>query len=100
FIIATKFGHKFNGPFDRSEPRTGPDIQQQLEDSLRALQTDHIDLHQYHSWGDAPFDSAEVLAVLEKAKAAGKIRHIGNSVGPNNKTYQVEKSPAHHVEVI
>jgi aryl-alcohol dehydrogenase-like predicted oxidoreductase len=100
FLIASKFGHKFNGPFDRSEPRSGADTQRQLEDSLRALQTDYIDLQQYHSWPDAQFESEEVRTVLEKAKAAGKIRHIGNSIGPNNKTAQVEKSEAYHVEAI
>jgi len=101
FILATKFGHNFVAPFNRTEPRTAPDVSQQLEDSLRALQTDHIDLHQYHSGGDQDFENAEVLEVLEKAKAAGKIRFIGNSVGANNKsTLQLEKAPKYHVDAV
>jgi myo-inositol catabolism protein IolS len=101
FIIATKFGHKFNAPFDRSEPRTGPDIQKQLDDSLAALQTDHIDLYQYHSMPDKDFESQEIRAVLEKARAAGKIRHIGNSIGAvTTNTMQIEKSPAFNAECI
>jgi len=100
FVIATKFGHKFHEVFKRTEPRTGPDIEQQLEDSLRSLQTDVIDLYQYHSWGDAQYESDEVRSVLEKAKRAGKIKHIGNSVGPNDKSYQVERSEKYDVEAI
>lgn len=101
FILATKFGHHFDAPFQRSEPRTANDVVVQLEESLRALQTDYIDLYQYHSWGDEQFDSAEVLGVLQKAKATGKIRHIGNSVSANSKTtHQIEKSPAHQVELV
>ncbi|MCL2647288.1 MAG: aldo/keto reductase [Phycisphaerales bacterium] len=101
FLIATKFGHKFNAPFDRSEPRSGPDIQKQLDDSLAALQTDYIDLYQYHSMPDKDYESADIRGVLEKAKQAGKIRHIGNSIASaNTGTAQIEKSSAYHVESI
>src|SRR4051812_13907583 len=44
FILATKFGHHFVAPFQRTEPRSGPDVAVQLEASLKALQTDYIDL--------------------------------------------------------
>lgn len=101
FLLATKFGHHFVKPFERTEPRTAADVQRQLEDSLQALQTDVIDLYQYHSWGDGQFESHEVRAVLEKAQAAGKIRHIGNSIGAGAKTSaQIDQSPAYHVEAV
>jgi myo-inositol catabolism protein IolS len=101
FIVATKFGHKFLKPFERSEPRSGVEVQQQLEDSLRALQTDYIDLYQYHSVRDGEFASEEVRGVLEKALAAGKILHVGNSIAQSAKTtVQVEKSKAFHVETV
>lgn len=101
FLLATKFGHHFTGPFARTEPRTGPDVQKQLEDSLRALQTDYIDLYQYHSWGDADFLNTEVREVLEKAKAAGKIRHLGNSIGANNKSVvQYDEAKPYHIEAV
>jgi aryl-alcohol dehydrogenase-like predicted oxidoreductase len=101
FILATKFGHKFIKPFERGEPRSGPEVQQQLEDSLRALQTDYIDLYQYHSVRDEEFASEEVRSVLEKALAAGKILHVGNSIAQSAKTtVQVEKSKAFHVEAV
>jgi aryl-alcohol dehydrogenase-like predicted oxidoreductase len=100
FLIATKFGHRFNTPFDRTDLRTGPDIQKQLDDSLVALQTDHIDIYQYHSIPDPHYESAEIRDVLEKATQAGKIRHVGNSVSPNFSLAQIETAPAHHVEAI
>jgi aryl-alcohol dehydrogenase-like predicted oxidoreductase len=100
FILATKFGHHFSAPFTRTEPRSGQDVEKQLEDSLRALHTDYIDLYQYHSWGDAQFFSEEVRAVLEKAKAAGKVRHIGNSLSNAAGNAQTEKSEAYHVQAL
>src|SRR6185369_11005785 len=101
FLFATKFGHHFAGPFNRTEPRSGPDTQKQLELSLRALQTDYVDLYQYHSWGDAQFEDEGVRLVLEKAVQAGKIRHMGNSIAASVKTStQIEKSKAFHVEAV
>jgi aryl-alcohol dehydrogenase-like predicted oxidoreductase len=100
FLFASKFGHHFVGPFSRTEPRRAGDVEKQLEDSLRALQTDTIDLYQYHSWGDAEFESEEVRGVLEKAKKAGKVRHIGNSLGASVKVAtQVDRSAHFGVEV-
>ena len=99
FLLATKFGHHFERNFERTEPRSGPEVQRQLEDSLRALQTDYIDLYQYHSWHDDEFTSDEVRKVLETARAAGKIRHIGNSLsGKTRAPVQLEKSKTFHVE--
>ncbi len=100
WIIASKFGHKFNRCFDRSEPRTPADCVKQLEDSLKALRTDYIDLQQYHSWGDGQFFDEDVLAAMHKAKDQGKIRFLGNSVGSNGNVKQVEASKRMGIEVI
>jgi aryl-alcohol dehydrogenase-like predicted oxidoreductase len=99
-ILATKFGHKFHGYMNRTEPRAPADITEQLNASLKALRTDYIDLYQYHSWGDSDFAHEGVRDVLERAKAAGKIRHIGNSIGPKDRMTQVEQSAAYGVEMI
>ncbi|HVX87172.1 MAG TPA: aldo/keto reductase [Phycisphaerae bacterium] len=101
FVIATKFGHKFEGNFRRTEPRTGKDVEKQLEDSLRALGTDHIDLYQYHSVRESEFFAEDVREVLRKAKQAGKVVHIGNSIGGGAKTAaQVEASVKMEVEAV
>jgi myo-inositol catabolism protein IolS len=100
WILATKFGHKFNKPFDRSEPRSPAETRQQLEDSLRALRTDYVDLYQYHSWGDDKFFAEDVQAELEKMLTEGKIRHLGNSVGSNTNVKQIEASTRKKIEFI
>ena len=100
WILATKFGHKYPGYLNRPEPRKPTDVMQQLEESLRSLRTDYIDIYQYHSWGDGQFDDPAVLDVLHKAKQHGKIRHIGNSVGKNTNVHQLEPSIQRDIEVI
>ncbi len=100
WIVATKFGHKFHGYMNRTEPRTPADTMKQLEDSLKSLRTDYIDLLQYHSWGDAQFADAGVLEVIQKAKQQGKVRHLGNSVGSNGNLGQIQKSKSMDLEAI
>lgn len=101
WVVATKFGHKFQQNFERTEPRTADDVRKQLDDSLRALRTDYIDLYQYHSWGDDVIFSDDVKAVLEDAKTAGKIRYIGNSVpGKGDWSHQIAASSANNVQTI
>jgi aryl-alcohol dehydrogenase-like predicted oxidoreductase len=100
WIIASKFGHHFVKPFERTEPRSPQDVIDQTEASLKALRTDYLDIHQYHSWGDDKFFDDDVLAAMNKLKSAGKIRHIGNSVGNNRNARQVASSRDRGVEVI
>ena len=100
WIIATKFGHKFHGNFDRTEPRKPADVREQVESSLRALRVDSVELMQYHSWGDDGFFDDDVLAELDKLKGEGKFRHLGNSVGSNTNARQVAASKVRGVEFI
>jgi len=100
WIVATKFGHKFHGYMDRTEPRSPGDVREQVESSLKALRTDFVDLLQYHSWGDDQFFADDVQAELEKMLATGKVRHLGNSVGKNTNLKQIEASTAKKIEAI
>ena len=101
WIIATKFGHQFHGFLNRSDRRTAADVTRQLEDSLRALRTDYIDLYQYHSFSDSEFDDQELRDLLENQKKAGKIRHIGNSIaGATDGLHQGKRSPWANVEAL
>jgi aryl-alcohol dehydrogenase-like predicted oxidoreductase len=80
WIVATKFGHRFNGHMNRSDERSARDVSEQLGASLRALRTDYIDIYQYHSVRDQEFFDEAVRKVLQDAKRAGKVRHIANSI--------------------
>jgi aryl-alcohol dehydrogenase-like predicted oxidoreductase len=53
----------------------------QLEESLRRLQTDYVDLYWLHNWDrGAPIE--ETLRALDDLVAAGKVRYIGLSDVP------------------
>jgi len=94
WIVATKFGHHFNAFLDRDQAFTPEAVQQQLEDSLKALQVDVIDLYQFHSGSNAEFDNDALWTMLDKQKQAGKIRFLGISVSGREETnaYQTERA--------
>ncbi len=100
WIIATKFGHKFHEPFQRTDERSPADVVTQLEGSLKALRTDYVDVLQYHSVRDSEFDDQGVRDVLTKLVKDGKVRFIGNSVGSNDNIHQVGGSTQASVDVI
>jgi aryl-alcohol dehydrogenase-like predicted oxidoreductase len=56
-------------------------IIQEVEHSLRRLQTDWIDLYQIHRW-DPATDHEETLGALTDLQRAGKIRYLGSSTFP------------------
>lgn len=75
--IATKLGlaWKDGKVFRDSRPAR---IRQEIEDSLRRLRTDAIDLYQVH-WPDLETPFEDTARVLEELRKEGKIRAIGVS---------------------
>ncbi|MDB6054259.1 MAG: Twin-arginine translocation pathway signal [Verrucomicrobiales bacterium] len=62
--------------------RTGTAAENQLNESLKRLQTDHIDLIQFHEViriedPDRIFGETGAFEAIQKAKKAGKVRFIG-----------------------
>jgi myo-inositol catabolism protein IolS len=101
WIIATKFGHKFMPNFERENLFEAAQVKKQLEDSLMALQTDYIDLYQFHSGTDEMFDAPGLWEMLQKHVEAGKIRHLGISISKKHASfYQVEKASEVGAEAI
>jgi predicted aldo/keto reductase-like oxidoreductase len=76
--------------------RTAKDAQSNLEDSLRRLQTDHLDLWQFHEivYDNDPdwiFDKGGAIEFALKAKEQGKIRFLG---------FTGHKEPAIHLKML
>lgn len=92
WIIATKFGHEFHNLFSRTDRFDSQSVVKQLDNSLKALQVDYIDLYQFHSGPDAAFEQDELWETLDKQVQAGKIRHLGISIGKNNNIHQVKRA--------
>jgi predicted aldo/keto reductase-like oxidoreductase len=67
-----------------------------LDESLRRLQTDHLDVWQVHGMGfdndpDLAYRQGGVLAALDRAKQAGKVRFVG---------FTGHKSPDVHFDML
>jgi aryl-alcohol dehydrogenase-like predicted oxidoreductase len=76
-ILATKVGIDWtNGRIERNSTRQR--ILQELEGSLRRLQTDYIDLYQVH-WPDPLVSIEETALTLRELYEQGKVRAIGVS---------------------
>ena len=76
-VLATKFASKMGeGPMKNGGSRRY--IMSAVEDSLRRLQTDHIDLYQIHT-PDAKTPIDETLRALDDLVTQGKVRYIGHS---------------------
>ena len=101
WIIATKFGHKFMPNFERENLFEPAQVQKQLEDSLKALRTDYIDLYQFHSGTDEMFDTPGLWEMLQNQVKSGMIRHLGISISKKHGSfYQVEKASEVRAEAI
>lgn len=76
-VIATKLrGRMWNGPDGEGLSRSH--IERAIEDSLRRLQIETIDLYQCH-WPDADTPIEETLTVFGELIASGKVRYVGAS---------------------
>lgn len=74
-VLATKFGMKMAEDRQGAKPAY---IRQAVEDSLKRLRTDRIDLYQLHQ-PDKSTPIADTLGALKDLVKAGKVREIGCS---------------------
>src|SRR5258708_6756450 len=61
----------------------------ELDNSLRRLGVDHVDLYQIHRWDPSTSDE-ETLSALTDLQRAGKIRYFGSSTFPAYRIVQAE----------
>ncbi|MEV4703357.1 aldo/keto reductase [Actinoplanes sp. NPDC049316] len=66
-----------------------------LDDSLRRLGVDHVDLYQIHRWDPATGDE-ETLSALTDLQRAGKIRYFGSSTFPAYRIVQAQWAAREH----
>jgi aryl-alcohol dehydrogenase-like predicted oxidoreductase len=89
-IVATKV-YVSTGPGPNNQGLTRKHVLQQVEASLRRLQTDYIDLYQIHGYDPlTPLD--ETLRVLDDLVRSGKVRYLGAS---NLAAWQLMKALGH-----
>jgi aryl-alcohol dehydrogenase-like predicted oxidoreductase len=77
-VLATKFHGSMSDEDPNQQGNSRRWIVRAVEDSLRRLQTDHIDLYQVHR-PRPEVDIDETLGALSDLVHAGKIRYIGTS---------------------
>jgi aryl-alcohol dehydrogenase-like predicted oxidoreductase len=77
-VVATKAGRRL--PSQTVEGYSRQNLTMWVEDSLRNLSTDCLDLLQLHCPPTALYDRPEVFGILDDLVQAGKIRYYGVSV--------------------
>ena len=87
-VLSTKLGYGIAG----YEDWTGPCITAGIEQALRMLRTDRIDIAHLHSCPRATLERGEVIAALEMAKREGKVRAIAYSGDNDDLAYAVATS--------
>jgi aryl-alcohol dehydrogenase-like predicted oxidoreductase len=87
-VLATKFhGAMGDDPNDRGNSRRW--IMRAVEDSLRRLDTDYIDLYQVHR-PEEQTDVEETLSALTDLIHAGKVRYAGSSTFPASQIVEAQ----------
>jgi aryl-alcohol dehydrogenase-like predicted oxidoreductase len=94
-VIASKAGYTYveetrEAPGENGDPEY---IRWACDESLRRLNTDRIDLYQFHLGGYDLARADDVLAVFEELVAAGKVRAIGWSTDDPERAALFAKSP-------
>jgi aryl-alcohol dehydrogenase-like predicted oxidoreductase len=97
--LATKVALNWNDDHDKVwRDATASRIEREVEDSLKRLQTDRIDIYQVH-WPDPKTPMEETARALEKLYQAGKIRAIGVSNFTPSQMDELQKSvPLHSLQ--
>ena len=86
-VLATKVHGDMGGPNRRGNSRRW--IVAEVDNSLRRLQTDWIDLYQIHR-PDAHIDIDETLGALTDLVRVGKIRYFGSSTFPAHEIVEAQ----------
>lgn len=87
-VLTTKCGYditaerRYPGQSERPHDWRPESIRRQLDDSLRRLGTDRIDLYQLHNTRIEPILDDDLWATLVALRDEGKVRELGVALGP------------------
>ncbi len=87
-VLTTKCGYDIDASRGAKVQRERPhdwrpeSVRKQVEDSLRRLDIDCIDLYQLHNTRIEPILDDGLWEELERLRAAGKVRELGVALGP------------------
>jgi aryl-alcohol dehydrogenase-like predicted oxidoreductase len=95
-IVATKAGRRL--PRQTEEGYSRENLASWVEDSLRNLSTDCLDLLQLHCPPTSLYEHAEVFGILDDLVKAGKIRYYGVSVEKVEEALRAIQHP--HVQTV
>ncbi|MBI3088336.1 MAG: aldo/keto reductase [Candidatus Omnitrophica bacterium] len=99
-VIGTKFGYDFYHHTSRRGQEELPQdwrpeyIRFALEESLKRLGTDYVDLYQLHNPRLEAIRKDDLFSTLEQLKAEGKIRAYGAALGPAIAERQIDEGRA------
>lgn len=79
-ILATKGGNIMVGPNRGKTDFSAAYIDRVMDESLKRLETDYVDLYQLHDPNVEVIERGEVWELLEQRKKEGKIRYYGVSI--------------------
>lgn len=97
-VIATKVGLAWDEHGNPHRDATAGRIRSEIEDSLRRLQTDYIDVYQLH-WPDPATPMAETADALRVLYETGTIRAIGvSNFSPEQLNTFAAYAPLHTVQ--
>jgi aryl-alcohol dehydrogenase-like predicted oxidoreductase len=94
-VLATKVHGQMHDTDPNMKGNSRRWIVQEVENSLRRLQTDWIDLYQIHRW-DPATDHEETLGALTDLQRAGKIRYLGSSTYPPSMIVEAQWAAEKH----
>jgi aryl-alcohol dehydrogenase-like predicted oxidoreductase len=100
-IIATKVGGDFyHGEQVEHNYQPGY-VRFALEESLKRLQTEYVDLYQFHNPPFPAIQHGSIFGVMEELKSEGKIRHYGISIfHPQEGIEAMNKSNIETIQVV